>query len=135
MNPTIRKGTITESNVSKAGGCDLEVLVVCHHQVFHDALAGTHDIHRICRFIRTYAEEMLRRINCQQIHQLLGLDVIVLYQSLYRIPVFLRTHVLMCREVGHNIKALLFTENALKDRISKVQRIATELIRHIQSVG
>ena len=81
-----------------------------------------------------YIEETLRRINRQQVHQLLRLDIIVLNQSLYAITVFLRTNMLMRREIRHNVKALLFTEYPLKYWVCKVQRIATEFVRHIQSI-
>ena len=42
---------------------------------------------------------------------------------------------LVSREVGYNVKTLLFTENALKDWISKVEGVAAELIGHEQPLG
>ena len=41
----------------------------------------------------------------------------------------------MCREVRYNVEALLLTENALKDWVSEVQRVATEFIWYIKAIG
>ena len=78
---------------------------------------------------------MLGRINCQQVHQFLRLNIVVLNQRLHRVPILLRAHMLVSREISHDVKTLLFTEDTLKDGICKVQCIAAELIRHIQPLG
>ena len=78
MDPTVRKGAIREGYIGEAGGGDLEILVIGHHEVFHDAFGGAHDIHGISCLIGTDTEEMLGGIDGQQVHELLGLDVIVL---------------------------------------------------------
>lgn len=120
VEPAVRQRTIAESDIGEACGCDLEVLVVGHHEVFHDPLAGTHDVHGIGCLISGDAEEVFRRIDCQQVHQLLRLDVIVLDESLDAVTVLLRAYMLMGREVGDDVKAFLFAENALEDWIREV---------------
>ena len=77
---------------------------------------------------------MLRRIHLQQIHQPFRLDIIILNQRLHTIPILLRPHMLMRRKIGNDIKSFLLPEYSLKDRIRKVQCIATELIWHIQPI-
>ena len=42
---------------------DFEVLIVSHHQVFHDALRGSHDVHRICSLVCADTEKVFGRIN------------------------------------------------------------------------
>ena len=131
MEPAIRQRTIAESDIGKARGGDLEVLVVGHHEILHDPLASTHDVHGIRRLIGGHAEEVFGRINRQQIHQLLRLDVVVLDERLDAVPVLLTAHVLMGGEIGDDVKALLLAENAFEDRIGEVERIAAELVRNI----
>ena len=93
--------------------------VVGHHKVFHNALASSHDVHRISGLIGRNAEKVLRRIDGEKVHQLLGLDVVVLDESLNRILILLRTHMFVSRKVGDNVEAFLLTEDALKNRICK----------------
>ena len=131
MEPAVRQGAVAESDIGKAGGSDLKELVVSHHEVFHDALAGAHDVHGIGRLIGGDAEEVLGRIDRQQVHQLLCLDVVVLDERLDAVPVLLAAHMLMGREVGDDVEALLLAEDSLEDRIREVERIASELVRNI----
>ena len=131
MDPAIGQGTVAEGHIGKAGGGDFEVLVVSHHQVFHDALAGAHDVHRVGGLVGGDAEEVLGRIDRQQVHQYLRLDIVILDERLHAVAVFLAAHMLVGREVRHNIKALLLAEDALEDRVREVQRITAELIRYV----
>ena len=128
MEPAVRQRAVAEGDIGKAGGGDLEVLVVSHHKVFHDPLAGTHDVHGVGGFIGGDTEEMLGRIDRQQVHQFLCLDVVVLDERLDAVPILLAAHVLMGREVGDDVEAFLFPEDALEDGIREVERIATELV-------
>ena len=76
---------------------------------------------------------MLRGILTKQIHQSLGLDIVVLYQSLDRIFVLLATDVLMGGEIGDNVKALFLPENPRKNGIVEIQGVSTIILRYIQS--
>ena len=131
VEPAIRQRSVAESHIGKAGGGDLEVLVVGHYEVLHDPLAGTHDVHGIGRLIGGDAEEVLGRINRQQVHQLLRLDVVVLNERLDAVAVLLAAHMLMGREVGDNVEALLLAEDPLEDRVGEVERVTAELVRNI----
>ena len=133
MQPAIRQGSVAESDIGKTGGRDLEVLVVRHHQVLHDPLAGAHDVHGVGCFIGGDAEEVLGRIDRQQVHQLFRLDIIVLDERLDAVPVLLAAHMLMGRKVGDDVEAFLLAEDPLEDGIREVERIATELVRNIQA--
>ena len=133
MEPSVGKRAVAEGDVGKAGGSHLEVLVVGHHKVFHDTLAGAHDIHGVGSFVGTYAEEMLRRVYREQIHQFLRLDVVILDEGLNAVAVFLAAHVLMGAEVGHDIEALFFAEDAFEDGVGKVEGVAAELVGDEQS--
>ena len=132
--PSVRQGAIAEGHIGEAGGRDLEMVVVGHHQVFHDALAGAHNVYRIGSLVGRDTEEVFGRELAEEVHQFLGLDVIVLNERLHAVPVFLAAHVLMGREVRHNVESPLLPENPRKDRIREVQRIAPELLRYIQSL-
>ena len=134
MEPAVRQRAVAESDIGKAGGGDLEVLVVSHHEVLHDALAGAHDVHGVRRLIGGDAEEMLRRIDRQQVHQLLRLDVVVLNERLDAVPVLLAANVLMGREVGDDVEAFFLAEDPFEDRIRKVEGIAAELVRNEESL-
>ena len=96
-------------------------------------LLAAHNVHGIGGFVGADAEEVPGRIDRQQVHQPFGLDVVVLDESLHAVAVLLAAHVLMGREVGHDVEALLLAEDALEDRVREVQRIAAELIRHIEA--
>lgn len=134
VDPSVRQGTIAERHIGEAGGRDLEMVVVGHHQVFHDALAGAHNVYRIGSLVGRDTEEVFGRELAEEVHQFLGLDVIVLNERLHAVPVFLAAHVLMGREVRQNVESPLLPENPRKDRIREIQRIAPELLRHIQSL-
>ena len=134
MDPSVRKGSIRESDIGKACGSNLEVGVV-GHEVFHDALAGSHDIHRIGSLIGGDAEEVFRRIDAKEVHQLFGLDVVVLDECLNRVFVLLRTYVLVGREIGNDVEASLLAEDTLEDRVCKVERITAELLWYIKTFG
>ena len=110
--------SVRERHVGKSGCSHLEVLVVGHHQIFHNALAGSHDVHRIGGLVGGDAEEVLGRIDRQQVHQPLGLDVVVLDERLHAVAVLLAAHVLVGGEVGHDVEALLLTEDTLEDRVA-----------------
>ena len=131
MEPAVRQRAVAESDIGKARRGDLEVLVVGHHEVLHNSLAGAHDVYGVGRFIGGDAEEVFGRKDRQQVHQLLRLDVVVLNERLDAVPILLAANVLMGREVGDDVEALLLAEDPLKDRIREVERIAAELVRNI----
>ena len=41
----------------------------------------------------------------------------------------------MGREVGNDVETFLLAEDALKDRVSKIEGVATELLRNIEPLG
>lgn len=135
MDPSVRKAAVGESYIGETCCCDLEVGVVCHHEILHDTLAGAHDVDRICCLVGRDAEEVLWWIDGQEVHELLGLDIIVLNECLNAVLVLLGTDVLVSREVGNDVETLLLAENALEDRVSKVKGVATEPVRHEESFG
>ena len=63
--------------------------IICHHEVFHDSFASPHDVHRIGGFIGRNAKEVLRGIDTKEVHQFLGLNVIVLDERLNGIFILL----------------------------------------------
>ncbi len=63
MQPAIGQGAVAEGHIGKAGGGDFEVFVIGHYQVFHDSLAGAHDVHRVGGLVGGDAEEVLGRID------------------------------------------------------------------------
>lgn len=89
MEPAVRQRTVAESDIGEACGGDLEGTVVDHHEVFHDPLAGAHDVHGIGSFVRGHAEEVFGRIDRQQVHQLLRFYVVILDKRLDAISVLL----------------------------------------------
>ena len=110
--------SVRESHVGKSGCSHLEVLVVCHHEIFHNALPGSHNVHGVGGLVGAEAEEVLGRELAEEVHQTLCLDVVVFDECLYAVAVLLAAHVLMGREVGHDVEALLLAEDALKDRVA-----------------
>ena len=128
MEPSVRQRAVAEGHIGKARGGDLEVLVVGHHEVFHDPLAGTHDVHGVSSLIGGDAEEVLGRIDRQQVHQLLRLDVVVLDERLDAIPVLLRANMFVGGEVRNDIEALLLAEDTLEDGIGEVECVTAELL-------
>ena len=134
MEPAVRQRAVAESDIGKARGGDLEVFVIGHHEVFHDSLAGSHDIYGIGRLIGGDAEEMLGRIDRQQIHQLLRLDVVILDERLDAVPVLLRADVLMGGKIGDDVEALLLAEDPLENRVREIERIAAELLGNEEAV-
>ena len=108
------------------------MLIISHHQVFHNTLTGPHDVNGVSSLICRNAEEMLWRIYTKQIHQFLCLDIIVFNKCLNTILIFLRTYMLMSRKISDNVKAFLLTENTFEDWICKIKRIATKLIWNIK---
>ena len=131
MHPPIRQRTVRERHIRKPCRSDIELTRIRHDQVFQYPLTCTHDIYRIRSLIRTHAEEMTRLVHHHQVHQLLCLDVIVLYQRLHRVFISLRTHMLVCREVRHNVKSLLLTEYSLEYRTRKIQGVRPVILRHL----
>lgn len=95
MLPSVRKAAITESYICKSCCGYGEFLAISHDQILHDTLAGSHDIYRVCSLVCRYTEEMLGRINAKQVHQLLGLNIVILYQSLNAIFIFFTANMLM----------------------------------------
>lgn len=135
VEPAVGQRAVGEGYIGEAGGGDLEVLVVCHDEVFHDALGGTHDIDGVGGLVGAHAEEMLRGEGGEQVHEALGLDVVVFYQGLNAITVFLAAHVFVSGEIGNYVEALLLAKNAFEDRVGEVEGVAAELVRHIETVG
>ena len=133
MQPAVWKGTIAESDIGETCRGHLELAVVSHHQVLHDAFAGSHDIYRVGGLVGAHAEEMLRRKLAEQVHQLLGFNVVVFYECLHAVFVLLATHMLMGGKVGHNVEAFFFAENAGENRVGEVERVGAILLRHEQA--
>ena len=135
VDPAVGKRAVAECDVGKACGSDLELVVVGHHQIFHNALAGSHDVHRIGGLVGGDAEEVLGGIDRQQVHQPLGLDVVVLDECLHAVAILLAAHVLVGGKVGHDVEAFLLAEDALKDRVGEVEGIAAELVGDVEAFG
>ena len=76
---------------------------------------------------------MFRRIDTKKVHQLLGLDVVVLNECLNGVFVFLGTYVLVSGEIGYNIETFLLAKDTLEDRICKIEGITAKLLWHIES--
>ena len=76
---------------------------------------------------------MLGRVNGEKIKKAFCFYIIVLNECLHTVFIFLATHMLVCREIRHYVKSLLLTENTLKDRIGKTQRISSIFFRNIHS--
>ena len=89
VHPPVGQRPVAEGNVGKACRGYFEVLVVGHHQIFHDAFRSPHDVHRIGSLIGGNAEEVARRKLLEQVHEPFGLDVVVFDKRLHRVAVFL----------------------------------------------
>ena len=76
---------------------------------------------------------MLGRVNGEKIKKAFCFYIIVLNECLHAIFVLLAAHMLVGREICDNVKSLLLTENTLKDRIGKTQRISSIFFRDIHS--
>ena len=57
------------------------------------------------------------RIHRQQVYQFLGIDVVVLDDGPHRVPVIFRAHVLVGREIDHDVETLLFAEDGSRPNL------------------
>ena len=71
----------------------------------------------------------------QKIHELLGLDIVVLDESLNGIFILLGTYVFVSREICKDVEAFLLSEDALEDRISEVEGVTAKLLRYVETFG
>ena len=107
---------VGKGHVGKPGRFYREFVRIAEDHILHDAFGSAHDVHRVCRLIRGYAEVFLRRERRQQIQKALGVEDVVLEQGLYAVNVLLGADVLMGGEISHDVEAAPVTEHLLKDR-------------------
>lgn len=135
VDETGQQGAVAEGHVGKARRGDGEVLGVTHDHLLHHLLAATHDVDRVGGLVGADAEEMLGLELAKQVHEFLGLDVVVLDEGLHAVLVFLGAHVLVGREVGHDVEAALLAEDLLEDGIRVTEGIGAVIVGHIHAVG
>ena len=120
--------------VGEPGRFHREVVRITKDHVLHDALGGTHDVHRVRGLIRGYAEVFLRRERRQQVKEALGMEDVVLEKGLHAVNVLLGADVLMGGEISHDVEAASVTEHLLKDRRREIHGIGDVIFRYIHTL-
>ena len=77
---------------------------------------------------------MARGIFAQEVHEAGGLDVVVLQKGLDGVFVLFAAHVLVGAEIGHDVKAFLFPEDAGENGVGEVEGIRAVHFRHLDAV-
>lgn len=129
-----RKRPVGEGDVGEPGRGHLEVGGVGHYQVLHDTFARSHDVDRVGGLVGRDAEKVTRRNLTQQLEQDPGLDDVVPQQRLNGIAVLLAAHVLVGREVGHDVEAPVLAEDAPEDGVGEIQSVGQVGLRNGQTL-